>query len=272
MHAREAPIRRYGFSHEEGTNMNIATQVTSRITLWVLLVGVTTGAFVAPTTSRADNTTPEKSVSAPRDVTVTVKMIGPVTQTTDLQIICLLKHNPAGDQYIEAMQDFNDKLGGLLSSLRERGEFVGDPGETLLFTPPRGSITPQKVLLIGVGEEAALTVDRLRLAGAIAARESVRLGMAHVSFAPTLRDQGSARIDVGEGDAAVAISFLLAYDTELRLQEQGLASGAKIGEFVIEAGPQYFAGAAEKVGAAVQSAATALARREAKPYRHTSAQ
>src|SRR5215470_2035165 len=188
MPARDAPIRRYGFSHEEGTNVNISTQVTSRIALCVFLVGVTTGAVVAPTTSRADNATQEKRIAAPRDVMVSVKMIGPVTQTTDLQIICLLQHDPAGDKYIEAMQDFNDKLGGLLSSLRERGEFVGEPGETLLFTPPAASITPKKVLLIGVGEESALTVDRLRLAGTIAARESVRLGISHVSFAPTLRD------------------------------------------------------------------------------------
>jgi Cytosol aminopeptidase family, N-terminal domain len=252
--------------------MKIYAQVTSRITTCFLLVIVAAGAFVAPTMSRAENATPEKSVSAPRDVKVTVKMIGPVTQTTDLQIICLLKHNPAGDQYIEAMQDFNDKLGGVLSSLRNRGEFVGEPGETLLFNPPEGSITPKQVLLIGVGEESSLTLDRLRLAGTIAARESVRLGMAHVSFAPTLRDQGSNRIDVGEGDAAVAESFLLAYDTELRLHEQGLASRAKIREFVIEAGPQYFTGAAEKVGAAVQSAAVVLARRDAKPYRYASAQ
>src|SRR5262249_47928063 len=252
--------------------MKIDARVANRITACLLLVVVAAGAFVAPTQSRADSATPEKSVSAPRDVTVTVKMIGPVTQTTDLQILCLLKHNPAGDHYIEAMQDFNDKLGGLLSSLRERGEFVGEPGETLVFTPPAGSITPKKVLLIGVGEEAALTVDRLRFAGTIAAREAVRLGMAHVSFAPTLRDQGSTRIDVGEGDAAVVDSFLLAYDTELRLQEQGLASAAKLREFVIEAGPQYFEGATEKVGAAVQSAATVLARRDAKPYRYASAQ
>jgi hypothetical protein len=252
--------------------MKIDARVASRITACLLLVVATAGTCVAPTRSHAQNATPEKSVSAPRDVKVTVKMIGPVTQTTDLQIICLLQHNPAGDQYIEAMQDLNDKLGGVLSSLRERGEFVGEPGETLLFTPPAGSITPKKMLLIGVGEESALTVDRLRLAGTIAARESVRLGLEHVSFAPTLRDQGSTRIDVGEGDAAVAESFLLAYDTELRLQEQNLASGAKIRDFVIEAGPQYFEGAVEKVGAGVRSAEVALSRREAKPYRHTSAQ
>ena len=252
--------------------MNIASPVQSRIAACVLVVVVAASTCMAPTMGHAEDAAPEKSVSAARDVKVTVKMIGPVTQTTDLQIICLLQHNPAGDQYIEAMHDFNDKLGGVLSSLRERGEFVGEPGETLLLTPPAGSITPKKVLLIGVGEEAALTVDRLRLAGTVAARESVRLGMAHVSFAPTLRDQGSNRIDVGEGDAAVAESFLLAYDTERRLQEQGLASGAKIREFVIEAGPKYFDGTVEKVGAAVRSAGAALARRDAKPYRHVSAQ
>jgi len=252
--------------------MKISVPVQSRIAAWVLVVVVAASICVAPTMGQAENATLEKSVSAARDVKVTVKMIGPVTQTTDLQIICLLKHNPAGDQYIEAMQDFNDKLGGVLSSLRERGEFVGEPGETLLLHPPVGSITPQKVLLIGVGEEATLTMDRLRLAGTIAARESVRLGMTHVSFAPTLRDQGSNRIDVGEGDAAVAESFLLAYDTERRLQEQGLSSGAKIREFVIEAGPKYFEGVVEKVGAAVRSAEAALARRNAKSYSHTSPQ
>src|SRR5215510_9888831 len=251
--------------------MKIFSPVQSWIVVCVLVTVVSASTCVAPTMSHADDAAPEKSVSAAWDVKVTVKMIGPVTQTTDLQIICLLKHNPAGDQYIEAMQDFNDKLGGVLSSLRERGEFVGEPGETLVLHPPAGSITPQKVLLIGVGEEGTLTVDRLRFAGTIAAREAVRLGVAHVSFAPTLRDQGSSRIDVGEGDAAVAEGFLLAYDTERRLHEQGLASGAIIREFVIEAGPQYFAGTVEKVSAAVRSAGAALAQREAKPYRHASA-
>ena len=251
--------------------MNIFSPVQRQIAACVLVVVVAASTCVTPTMGYAETAVPEHSVSAARDVKVTVKMIGPVTQTTDLQIICLLKHNPAGDQYLEAMQDFNDKLGGVLSSLRERGEFVGEPGETLVLSPPSGSITPQKVLLIGVGEEATLTMDRLRLVGTIAAREAVRLGTAHVSFAPTLRDQGSNRIDVGEGDAAVAESFLLAYDTELRLQEQRLASGAQIREFVIEAGPKYFEGAVEKVGAAVRSAGAALAQREATPYRHARA-
>src|SRR5256885_3631210 len=107
--------------------MNIDVHMKSRITAWVLVVVVAASTCVAPTMSRAENAAPEHSVSAPRDVTVTVKMIGPVTQTTDLQIICLLQHNPAGDTYIEALQDFNTKLGGVLSSLRQRAVFLGAP-------------------------------------------------------------------------------------------------------------------------------------------------
>ena len=208
----------------------------------------------------------ERSVDGPHAMQVAVKMIGPVTQATDLQVICVLKHDPRGDKYIEAMADLNAKLGGLLSSLRDRGEFVGEAGETLLFTPPAGSIAPRRVLLIGVGDEATVSLDRLRLAGTIAAREAVRLGAEHVAFAPTLRDQGSTRIDVADGDAAVADGVVLAYDTAKRLQAQGLAPKADIADFTIEAGPKFFDGAAAKVRAAVSDAEAQLGRRSDAAY------
>src|ERR1700749_2061253 len=64
----------------------------------------------------------DKTIDAPNGQTVSLKMIGPVTQTTDLQIICILKHDPNGDKYIEAMNDFNKKLHSLLSGIRDRDE------------------------------------------------------------------------------------------------------------------------------------------------------
>lgn len=221
----------------------------------------------APAASLAETAkTPEKSFTTPGGFALSVKQVGPVTQTTDLQILCVLKHDPAGDKYIEAMQDFNDKQGGLLSALRERGEFVGELGETFLYTPPARSITPKRVLLIGVGDAAGLSLDRLRLAGRIALREAVRLGAKNVSFAPTLRDQGSEVIDVGEGDAAVVEQVLLAYDTEKRLQQQGLAPRFSLTSWVIEAGPKYFEGATTHVEQAVKAAGEQLQQRDARPY------
>ena len=197
------------------------------------------------------------AIDAPHGLKVSVKMIGPAGQATDLQVICVLKHDPApgADKYAGAMTELNDRLGGMLASLRERGEFAGDLGETLLFTPPTGTIAPKRMLLVGVGPEAGLTVDTLRLVGRIAARETVRLGVAHASFAPALRDQGSTRVDVGEGDGAMVEQFVLAYDTERRLQAQGLAPKAEVTSLTIEAGPSYFEAAAAKVKAAVAAAA-----------------
>src|SRR5262249_29989303 len=83
----------------------------------------------------------KESVSAAHGLTVTVRMMSPTMQAADLQIISLFKHKAGGDTYIEALKDFDDKLGGLLSNLRNRGEFVGELGETILFETPPHSIT-----------------------------------------------------------------------------------------------------------------------------------
>jgi hypothetical protein len=205
----------------------------------------------------------ETSLPAPNGMKLIVKMIGPTSQPTDLQIICLLKHRTenAGDQYLDAMKGLNEKLGGLLRDLRQHGDFAGDAGETLLFTPPPNSIPAHRMLLIGVGDESALTVDILRLVGRIAARESTRIGAANISFAPTLRDQGSDRIDVAEGDAAFADGVILAYDAERRLQSRGLAPKADIESFTIEAGKKYYEAVVKQEDAAINDATNKLNQR-----------
>jgi hypothetical protein len=209
---------------------------------------------------------PEAVVGAPHGMRVLVKRVGPTSQPADLQVLCILAHNPAGDPYIDVMRDLDDRLGGLISAVRQRGEFTGEPGETFLFTPPARSIAPARVLLIGVGAEPLLTLDRLRLVGRVAAREAVRLGATHVAFAPALRDQGSSRIDVGDCDAAVVGQFLLAYDTESRLQGQGLAPPARVEDLTVEAGPKYFDAAASQVAAATAAAAEQIGQRDRSPY------
>jgi len=213
--------------------------------------------------------TPERSVSAADGLTVSDKEIGPVTEVADLQIICVLKHDPAGDKYIDAMRDLNSKLGGLISSLRDRGEFEGDAGETLLLTPPANSIAAHQLLLIGVGSEANVSLESLAITGRIAAREAIRLRAASVGFAPALRDQGSQRIDVAAGDAAFTEQFLLALDTQTRLAAQKLADPPTVKTLTIEAGSKFFDGAAEKVTAAIDAADTAINKRDNSPYIHS---
>lgn len=193
--------------------------------------------------------TSSPSIDAGNGLTMSVQMVSPTAAECDLQIICVFKHNPAGDKYIEAMQEFDDKLGNLVSQLRNSGQFVGELGETLTFTTPPNSITPPRVLLIGLGEEKQLSLDTLRVVGRVAAREAVKLKARRVSFAPTIRDQGNNTLDVGDGDQAAAEQIAAAYATEKFLQQKGLAPEFSIESWVIDAGPKFFQDASNKVRA-----------------------
>ena len=216
----------------------------------------------------ADPTAPKEKVfeTKPLGIQLAIKMVGPYTEAADLQIICLFKHKESGDTYQGAAKDTDAHLSGLLSALRNRGEFVGELGETFLFTPPKGSIPAKRFMIIGLGDEKDLSLDSLRVVGRVAAREAVRLKARHVAWAPVIRDEGNSTIEVGEGDRTFVEQLLSAYDTEKRLQAQGLAPTFSIEDVVVEAGPAFFESAVKKVGEGIDSTAAELAKREATSY------
>jgi hypothetical protein len=202
----------------------------------------------------------------PLGIQISIKMVGPYMQAADLQIICLFKHKSAGDTYQGAAKETDAHLGGILSSLRNRGEFVGELGETFLFAPPSGSIPAKRLMVIGLGDEKELTLNSLKIVGRVAAREAVRLKASHVAWAPVIRDEGNTTIDVGKGDRAFVEELLSAYDTEKRLQDQGLADKFSIEDVVIEAGPAFFDEAVKEVGGGIDSTLVELGRRGGTPY------
>lgn len=218
------------------------------------------------------NAPTEKTFDAPHGLKVSIKMIGPYGEPADLQIICLFKHKASGDTYQGAAKDTDQHLHGILSALRNRGEFIGELGETFLFTPPSGSIPAKRFMIIGLGEEKDLSLDSLRVVGRVAAREAVRLNAKHVAWAPVIRDEGNTTIEVGEGDRAFVEQMLTAYDTEKRLQEQDLAPVFNIEDIVIEAGPTYFESAAKQVEEGIEATAAQLGQRSAAPYTSVTAQ
>ncbi len=213
-------------------------------------------------------TAPEETVfdTRPLGIKLSIKKVGPYMEAADLQIICAFKHKPSGDTYLSAAKELDRNVRGVLSALRNGGEFVGELAETILFTPPKGSIPAKQVLVIGLGDEERLSLDSLRVVGTVAARESVRLKAKEVAWAPLIRDQGNSVLHVGESDGAFVEQMLLAYDTEKRLQAQGLAEKFSIDAWVIEAGPSYFDGVVKHVGVALESAAAKIALRDSTPY------
>lgn len=227
-----------------------------------LILTVATASAADPAAAPKENIFDAK----PLGIQISIKMDGPYMEAADLQIICLFKHKPTGDTYQGAAKDTDNHLNGILSALRNRGEFVGELGETFLFTPPKDSIPAKRFMVIGLGEEKDLSLESLRVVGRIAAREAVRLKAKHVAWAPVIRDEGNTTIEVGEGDRAFAEQFLSAYDTEKRLQAQGLAPKFNIEDVVIEAGPSYFDSAVKQVGEGITSITGELGQRDAAPY------
>ena len=240
------------------------TTITKAVSVGLMLLVL--GGIGASFATEANSEPAEKTFNAPDGLKVSIKMIAPYTEPADLQIICLFKHKASGDTYQGAAKDTDEHLHGILSALRNRGEFVGELGETFLFTPPSGSIPAKRFMVIGLGEEKDLSLDSLRVVGRIAAREAVRLNAKHVAWAPVIRDEGNTALDVGEGGRAFIEQMLSAYDTEKRFQAEALAPAFSVEDLVIEAGPTYFDDAAKQVGEGIESMTAVLAQRNAAPY------
>lgn len=236
----------------------------NRIMLFAVALGAAVGCRLAPA---ADTKIPaDKALEGTNGVKLVVRAQGPYDADVPLQVVCYFKHKKGGDKTLGAAIELDKRLGGAIASLRNRGEFVGDEQETLLLTPPKGTVKPKLLLLVGLGDERSLSLGTMERAGRTALRQAAKLGVKRVAFAPLLRDQGNDKLAIGDVEAAVIRGVLLAYDTDKRLQKEGLAKGYKLEEWVVEAGPAFFDDTVAGVEKGVGRAKKAAADRPADPY------
>src|SRR5439155_4345131 len=208
----------------------------------------------------------EKALDAPNNVKIKVRMEAPYTADVPLQIVCYFKYTPEGAKRMSgAPVELDKRLGGVIGALRERGEFVGDQLETLLINPPKDSIKAKALLLVGLGDEDALSLNLMEGVGRVSLREGARLGVSRVAFAPLLRDQGNSKLGTGEVESAVVRGMLLAYDTEKRLQKETLGKEFTLDEWNVEAGPAYFDETVAGVQKAIEQVGKAIKDRGAEP-------
>src|SRR2546425_706975 len=86
---------------------------------------------------------------------------------------------------------------------RAVGGYAGDELETLLLTPPKDSLKPKLLLLVGLGDEEPLSLGMLERVGRVSLRMATDLGIKRIAFAPMLRDQGNSEFGTGEVERAV---------------------------------------------------------------------
>jgi leucyl aminopeptidase len=209
----------------------------------------------------------EQAIGTPLGVAVKVRMEGPYTAETPLQVVCYFHYTAdRAKRMAGAPVELDKELGGVIAKLRERGEFEGAELETLLLITPKGSIKAKALLLIGLGEESSLSLERMERVGRVALRGASLLGARRVAFAPLIRDQGNTKLGTGAVEEAVVRGMLLAYDTHRRLQQERLASDWTLDGWNVEAGPAYFAETVAGVTRGVAEATATAAARTSAPY------
>jgi hypothetical protein len=102
----------------------------------------------------------------------------PADTTTELQAICLFRSSPVNTLH-GSLTETNEKLKGLLETVRKPDLFRGELGETLLIKPPKDSLGAKRLLIIGLGDSQTFSPQRMQLAGEILYAEASRLGVAH---------------------------------------------------------------------------------------------
>jgi hypothetical protein len=232
----------------------------------VILTCLSLSTLVSIAAESSTATIREERIEASNKVLVKVRMEGPYTAETTLQIVCLFKHKEAGDKMLGAATELDKRLRGVISSLRNRGDFTGNELETLLLTPPPGCIEAKQLLVIGLGDESALSLATMERVGQVALREAARIGATHVAFAPLIRDQGDDKLPVGDVGGAVIRGALLAYDTEKRLQKDGFAKEYTLQDWSAEAGSTYFDETVTGMKKAIESTATTLSGKPSVSY------
>jgi Cytosol aminopeptidase family, N-terminal domain len=208
----------------------------------------------------------ERSFVAGDGLTLTVRATKPQDLDCDLQIMGYFKHKASGDTVLSVIVDFDKMMGGPIKALRDRGEFMGEELETIVLTPPAGVMKPRKILLIGYGDESKFSLEVMRRVAVTATREAIRLGAKRAAFAPALFDQGYEKLHAREVAATFLQGVVPVYDTEKRLQKQGLAAPSALAEVILEAGPTHFDDVIAGVTWGLEAAKAELGRRDKSPY------
>src|SRR3954466_4638887 len=140
---------------------------TMRSTTILAAVSLFCGVAIASQAANCQAADEAKEVTfdTPNKVAVRVRMQAPYDAKAPLQVVCYFKHKEAGDKALGAAVELDEKLGGVIASLRNRGEFAGDELETFLLSPPEGTIRPRLLLLVGLGVEASLSLDTMERVG-----------------------------------------------------------------------------------------------------------
>jgi len=222
----------------------------------VLLLSFNTYAQLTPTKTTALGT---HTIWGTIDGVAVEGMVqGPSAEVTPLQIACVFEYTegdifnspPALPAALNGMVHLDDALKGLITEIRKSGKFTGHAFETLLITPPNGTLGSKKLLLIGLGDRNTFKPELMATIGSIATREALKLGVDSFAFASDLKDAGIDSPTALVAEYVVKGSFD-AYRAETWLKGKKLSVSKPIKKITLLAGPAFYTVAGEGIKKAI---------------------
>jgi len=217
------------------------------LTAFVLTTSVTN--FVSAQTATAETKTAvgtTKNWGTVDGVSIVGLVQGPSAAVADLQIACVFEYtdgdifnSPALPKDLNGMVHLDEALKGIITDVRKSGKFQGHALETLLISPPKGSLSSKKLLLIGLGDRNSFDAELMKEVGSVAMREALKLKVTTASFASDLKDAG-----IDSPTALVAENVVLgafdAYRAQSYLKSKSFSDELKLKKLILLAGPAFF--------------------------------
>jgi hypothetical protein len=161
---------------------------------------------------------------------------GPAQADVDLSVACMFEREMGDAGMAGGLLALDRALGGQLARLRAAGAFRAQPMETLLVTTPPAGVAARAVLVIGLGDPAALDGEVLRRATRVAMREAIRCGARSMAFAPSVLDAGHVDNAALDMQHVMLDGMLGALRAEHMLADAGLAAPPQLRQCSFDVG------------------------------------
>ena len=225
--------------------------------LLALTLGACGGAEPPRSASAATGAAPDAPDASPAEPTFAAAMVSPLTKETPLQIVSVFAYE-ANETLIGPATE----LLGFIARPRTESAFGKEPLRTLLLDPAPASVKARRLLYVALGPRGDFSLERVKAVGATAMRETIRLGVDHMAFAPIARDQGVTSLTPDD----VAAAFVEAALVEYQVERRGMPDKPiLLQDVTYEAGPPFIAAVTQAVVQGVAAAHTRV--RESVPPR-----
>ena len=163
--------------------------------------------------------------------------VSPANSDTPLQIVCFFDWT-RNVVMSGGTGELNERLGGVIRTIRQERGFRGEAFESLLIVPRPRQVSPERILLFGLGDPDSLSDDHLLRVGRMAVFEATLAGVAAFAFAPDIRDAGVS-FRGSEVSGLLVAGMIDALRTQARLAALGVGEPQRLQQITLLAGHEH---------------------------------